>query len=251
MTRLLPSPIFKPHLLAAAYRGEKTQTRRVVNPQPVSNGFRFDRQSGEILCHCDYLPPSCLVQPPHYDHPFLDGPEHFGPYGKPGDFWYFREGLFCVGDLTAYRLGGNWALEQRCPDIAWRWKRASLPSIHMPRALARRFARVVSVRVQRVQDISEADAVTEGVQKNAILPENWHPDHGWMHYGYPPDYDGEGYEYCKAARDSFRTLWDSINGTTKTKTGSTHLCHSWMVNPWVWVYEWEMVEREAVAKGCS
>jgi len=87
-----------------------------------------------------------------------------------------------------------------------------MPSIHMPRWASRITLPLVSVRVERVQDISEKDAWAEGVRST---------DYGWT--------DGTtGYDTV-SAREAFRELWDSIYGT-------------WDANPWVWVAEWSKAE---------
>lgn len=99
-----------------------------------------------------------------------------------------------------------------------RWK----PSIHMPKEAARIFLEVTDVRVERLQDISEEDAIAEGVEQ--------HSDYGttgYRHYGRPnealTDID---------AKWSFETLWESINGK-----------ESWNENPFVWVYDFKKVKK--------
>ena len=82
----------------------------------------------------------------------------------------------------------------------------------MPRWACRLVLPLVSVRVERVQDISEGDAIAEGLRR---------ADYGWT--------DGTtGYDTV-SAREAFRELWDSIYGT-------------WDANPWVAVYEWGQIE---------
>jgi hypothetical protein len=96
------------------------------------------------------------------------------------------------------------------------------PSIHMPKAAARIFLRVTGVRAERLQDISKEDIAAEGVSTEQIKifinenPNNW----VWSGYGY-----------------YFRTLWDSLNAQRG---------YSWASNPWVWVYEFERVERSEI-----
>ena len=85
-----------------------------------------------------------------------------------------------------------------------RWK----PSIHMPKWAARIWLEVTGVRVERVQDISEEDAIAEGIPRGAV-------------------------QYCGHAIRLFRDLWDSINA----KRG-----YPWEVNPWVWVVEFKRTE---------
>ncbi len=96
-----------------------------------------------------------------------------------------------------------------------RWR----PSIHMPRWACRLVLPLVSVRVERVQDITEEDARAEGVELISSGP-GWEC---WMGYG--------PHGSCKSARESFRSLWVSIYGE-----------ESWDANPWVWVAEWKEIE---------
>ena len=88
------------------------------------------------------------------------------------------------------------------------------PSIHMPRRVCRLVLPLVSVRVERVQDITEDDARAEGLRRT---------ENGWT--------DGAtGYDVT-SARAAFQELWASIYGQA-----------SWDVNPWVWVAEWKEIE---------
>lgn len=88
------------------------------------------------------------------------------------------------------------------------------PSIHMPRWASRLTLTVTDVRVERLQDISEADAIAEGI--------NW--SQRTEGYSYDPDDGGPGY-HGSDPRESFFKLWDSINGSDGPK--------SWSANPWV------------------
>jgi len=94
-----------------------------------------------------------------------------------------------------------------------------IPSIHMFRWASRITLEVVSVRVERLQEISEEDAKAEGV------------GHGFQLNGGWPDYQHIKGGVCELTQDtarmSFATLWDSINGKK----------HPWESNPWVWVVE--------------
>jgi hypothetical protein len=108
-------------------------------------------------------------------------------------------------------------------DRLTKWK----PSIHMPRAASRILLEVVSVRVERLQDISEADAVAEGIK--ALTK-----DGRTIKYGIPdrdglPGNDNDGWHWCNWMPDAslaYRRLWQEINGFG-----------SWEANPWVWVVE--------------
>ena len=92
------------------------------------------------------------------------------------------------------------------------------PSIFMPRRFSRLTLEIVSVRVERLQDISEADARAEGVDP-------WFPsDPALRPYSQP----GGSY------RNGFHEIWDAIHGH-----------ELWYAKPWVWVVEFKRVEKEA------
>lgn len=81
-------------------------------------------------------------------------------------------------------------------------------SMHMPRWASRLTLIVEDVRVQRLQEISEEDAIAEGVECDSD---------GWRDYLMPAT------QCCASAKDSYRTLWGSINGEK----------HPWSSNPWI------------------
>ncbi len=150
------------------------------------------------------------------------------PYGQPGDRLWVRETYSVVLDSveaegpghtthvefradTANRCPGDWpADEARGNPDAPKW----VPSIHMPRHRSRIQLEIVSVRVERLQDISEADAKSEGVYEKQ--PTWW----GWTDDGY----------HGASAKTAFSALWCSINGID-----------NWNANPWVWVVEFKRV----------
>lgn len=96
-----------------------------------------------------------------------------------------------------------------------------VPSIHMPRWVSRITLDVTDVRVERLQDISDMDPIHEGIEQ--LNRPNWHHDRRWR------DYSGET-EFLDDHRESFRTLWNSINGTPRKPDGPDI---SWDANPWV------------------
>lgn len=108
----------------------------------------------------------------------------------------------CMGGYI-YKAGHQYA--ERLQELK-QWK----PSIHMPKLAARMFLRVTDVRGERVQDITEDDAIAEGVQARNDTA-------------------------CggTSARIAFAELWDSLN----EKRG-----YGWSNNPWVWVYEFEVLK---------
>jgi len=184
--------LFSGAMVRAILAGTKTQTRRVINPQP-----EYVQADGRLLkleeinaalwpTAIARLIPSC-------------------PHGAPGDSLWVRESLHCAHATNeALYTADNADVMRDGVEARWEWQRATLPSIHMPRWACRLELKIAAVRVERVQDISDADARAEGVAKS------------------------EG-----VYRDHFSFLWDSINA--KRGVG-------WDVNPWVWVIEFTKVE---------
>lgn len=100
------------------------------------------------------------------------------------------------------------------------WK----PSLFMPKSACRIFLRIKSIKIERLQDISEADAIAEGCSKYGPFGEykgSIHPNGGAMKYR----------AYSKASR-AFQCIWETINGE-----------QSWKANPYVFAYEFEQIEK--------
>jgi hypothetical protein len=137
--------LFSGQMVRAILDGTKTQTRRVVKPQPVQ--VRISDEGCNV--------PMCLPPRQAFHMKF--------PYGMIGDRLWVREtwmpyyGL--PGNIT-YRADyrGNYVQEHRWPD---KWH----PSIFMPRWASRITLEVLDIRVQRVQEISERDAEAEGISR--------------------------------------------------------------------------------------
>jgi hypothetical protein len=202
--------IFNAEMVRAIMEDRKTQTRRVVKPQPpphhwedhpyhyislklldTDSGYsmRFQHILGGIDSDCPFWV-TC-------------------PYGKPGDRLWVREtwsaimnGGWTIADARrrmfdekiVYRADGNGYEDG---DGWW-------PSIHMPREFSRLTLTVTDVRVQRVQDVTEEDAQAEGARPAFSYP-------GWEGVSAVPHY-----------RWGFHELWNSIHGPD-----------AWDANPWV------------------
>lgn len=142
------------------------------------------------------------------------------PYGRPGDRLWVRETWAQPAALdpgpTVYRADYPACVptgfQNLPPAEAISWK----PSIHMPRELCRLVLEITGVRVERLNDCSQLDAIAEG-----IAPEL----DGWM------DYSNPSCQMCLDPVDSYRTLWNSINGAG-----------AWERNPWVWVVEFRRIQ---------
>lgn len=206
--------LFSGPMVRAILEGRKTQTRRAVKGVEGMEFWRcFDRQQGdrwafrsEITSH-----------------------EVACPYGAAGDRLWVRESW----NVSGLGFGMKPSLASTIADAgAWRyaaddksgWQHGWRPSIHMPRGASRITLEVMGVRVERLQEISEADAVAEGIERDPMLQRTFAV--------YPLNEERPGYVNCPLA--SYHSLWDSINGPG-----------SWDANPWVWVVEFRRVEKEA------
>lgn len=218
--------IFSGPMVQAILEGRKTQTRRPVKPQPPANtqrmypeaGADFVGQSGRW--YAEYL---------NAGRPWTDGALYRCPYGKPGDRLWVREAWKCDSEsVTAgfmwhygltYRADGSGKMERfakRREDAYQRDRDGWRPSIHMPRWASRLTLEVVSVRVERVQDITEDDIRAEGV----VCSDCVSASPRWGH--------------C-CCRLLFRVLWSQIYDANG---------YGWDANPWVWVVEFRVAERK-------
>lgn len=202
-----PIPL-RSHEVRAILAGTKTQTRRVVKQQPqrcergvlmwtVSKYRKIGFQARDV-------------------HPDL---HEFCPYGQPGDRLWVRE-TWAQHPQSASTVFYRATVEAEPGFPVWDgpWR----PSIHMPRSASRITLEITGVRVERLQDISEADAVAEGVMSVQCN-----------------DLGAEVPYYRSLFEPSglYRLLWESINGPG-----------SWDANPWVWVVEFKRL-REAAGGG--
>jgi hypothetical protein len=255
--------LFSDPMVRAIFDGRKTQTRRVVKWRPWTAAAHV----GDIEAH------------PQFEGEWfywLNGCEMSAtflcPYGKLGDRLWVRETwspdarnaypcpdyVYRASDPeytqhakdcreqyefknTAVKIQDNHAPEGcLCP---FRWR----PSIHMPRRASRITLEITGVRVERLQDISEVDAVAEGIEKSSDPSLR-----SWPYFGGDHHIKGTPTVHPTAKR-AFAHLWDSIHAPRKTsksprKRAATeeqiakrgHL--SWDANPWVWVIEFKRVQ---------
>lgn len=143
------------------------------------------------------------------------------------NFWQEREGCTMPSGeyMDNWRWKGAVAYMAEHPERNWGDKSlpwgmmASRPSIHMPRWACRDIYPVTKVRLERLQDISAADAAAEGIELER-----------WKTGVYGPHDPGLEWDE-KVLIDGFRSLWDSLNGK---KPGRV-----WADNPWIWVVEYD------------
>lgn len=190
--------LFSAPMVNSILNGTKTQTRRIAKGVGIAPGI------GQVLKGSDDIKEwSDLC-----------------PYGKPGDRLWVRE-TFCYHDDLAMYL-------YKADDVTCcKWK----PSIHMPRSASRILLEVKNVRVELLQDISEEDAIDEGLKaitKDGKLIKYGIPDRD----GYPgaDDFGWNWGDWDKSPVLAYKRLWQSINGKG-----------SWDLNPFVWVIEFKRI----------
>jgi len=232
-------------MVRALLAGTKTQTRRPFRVQPSTShwetipGYELKRSKLVTINERVAVKMSHTIpQNPQWDTA-LDW--LLCPYGQPGDRLWVKETFYAFGrwetrfsakkgrdewhfiDMTL-ECGHAYHYDAEDPvkvlgakgrggvTPMW-WKR---PAIFMPRAASRILLEVTDVRVERLQDISEADAIAEGIIPHVRGGWHWHPHDpanldDWHQFGF------------KTARYAYESLWESINGAG-----------SWDANPWVW-----------------
>ena len=208
--------IFSGEMVRAILAGRKTQTRRVMRPQPPA-----------FVKIMKYLPLAELWRggAAGCRNPTPNQKGWRCPYGIPSDRLWVREAIrsdsediYYLADGTSVYVEGFTAEQQEwLMTYGGDKNNITIPSIHMPRWASRIMREVMGVRVERVQDISEEDAKAEGV-------EAWHSP-----YPEIERYNRPGGSY----RNGFHELWNSINA----KRG-----FGWDVNPWIWVVEFKLLE---------
>ena len=201
-------------MVRALLAGTKTQTRRVVKPQPDVVG----RDVG------DALPPVVGVFTPEDQRLGRLAKAIHCPYGQPGDRLWVREAwrapASCdhlpprsISDSEAVRFMADETVGAE-PGFG-----KGRPGMFMPRWASRITLEVTAVRVERLQDISEDDSVAEGLtlSKGGMWCGAPHPAHGAPRQHYD-------------ARHAYRDLWEQINGPG-----------SWDANPWVWAVSFRRI----------
>ena len=210
--------IFSTPMVQAILSGIKTQTRRIINPQPPEIWDRCERifnPDGSILGWVFFN-----SKDPDF-HGNLKRKREF-PYGRIGDYLWVRETWnndWC--DHAIYKANGGSAREAGYEHEP-RWK----PSIHMPKKLSRITLEITDIRVERVQEISEEEAKDEGLITSLFLPKELHSN-GMSRYITKED---SSKHVLQPYQNEFSFLWDKINA----KRG-----YGWDKNPWVFVIEFK------------
>nr|DAP97650.1 MAG TPA: ASCH domain protein [Caudoviricetes sp.] len=227
--------IFNGEMVRAILDGRKTQTRRVMKPQPepcYRGGHWWPSNAFKTMLHIEEQ-----MQNGQSGWKGLAGDAC--PFGQVGDRLWVRETFAVLGNedgcpidwdgnlikgdekqaariykASCWQEPGNyglWSIPDRDTQYEGTWR----PSIHMPRWASRILLEITAVRVERLKDISESDARAEGVM----------PTPGAA-------------EQLVGGKLAFAELWASIYGH-----------ENWRANPWVWVIEFKQVSAREVERG--
>lgn len=195
--------LFNAEMVRAILEGRKTTTRRVMKPQPTAEAPAY--------CYA-----GSHKQDVGYWHD--ESGHRWKPPYHAEDYLYVRETFFEHGGRFYYKADGKYEVLATL-GIYFKWK----PSIHMPKEAARIFLRVTGVRAERLQDVTNEGALTEGVKDPYdYQTSDWYEQHGLI------------YNYSV---DAFAGLWDS------TINPASLPLYGWEANPWVWVIEFEEIKE--------
>lgn len=258
--------LFSAPMVRAILAGTKTQTRRIVKPQPI-----WAVEEDGHLYAGDHSTSVMVDGHPNWRTQFA----YQAARWDPGDtLWVKETHRFQTHEHIEYRADGATHHVQdnaewlRDKDISANWK----PSIHMPRWASRINLGVLAVRVERLQDITEEDAIAEGIERVDELPMLVR----WRNYAYEgPNaaQDNLSDAVTPEPIESYRTLWNSINlppsPVIKEKKAVAYESYPWSTedfdaahpgvresgmyrgkpitivpNPWVWVLNIAHLDRK-------
>jgi len=209
--------LFSAPMVRAILEGRKTQTRRIIKAKNMvirgDDGIWYDAD-----CIRPGIPLKC-------------------PYGQPGDRLWLKEtwkpdpawGHPQKTKPTDIEEGTNIlyraTLPEDHPKASWmNWR----PAIFMRRWMSRITLEVTGVRVERLQEISEADAISEGINTNRSMGVFYHQ--GTLATPYAREQFGIPADAPFGPCAWYAGLWESINGPG-----------SWDANPWVWVLNFKVL----------
>ncbi|WP_170312075.1 hypothetical protein [Kosakonia quasisacchari] len=238
---------FNDEMVRAILDGRKTQTRRLMKVQPESNQLGLLRIANSTKRND--------IGKYHWAESNATGTHARSklfscPFGYVGDRIWVRETFSCIGNEDDHPVDAHGNLCSR--EDAQRIYRASAiqkpqnyglwtspdgfdfegawtPSIHMPRWASRITLEITGVRVERLNSISEQDALAEGIRRRDSTPVT---DPAYCNYLAANLNDVQ--EWFDRPSDSFISLWQSIYGA-----------ESWQHSPWVWVIEFRRIEGGA------
>ncbi|HYE53695.1 MAG TPA: hypothetical protein VD996_02590 [Chitinophagaceae bacterium] len=248
-------------MVTAILDGRKTQTRRIVKNLP--NNFQK-----AVETFCKFGPGSVDASELTSDDMSMDELMDKCPYGNAGDILYVRETFWQVGEhVQSHPEDDEWRVWQGRDIYHWQtdglpvvkekngwgvepgtsgngswipyagnyyWRK--FPSIHLPKKKARIWLKATDVRVERLQDISEADAIAEGVLGLS---------HNWVYSNFPlykMDYTDW---QLKREMPGQYALKPPVGPSPKARYSKLielmYGLGSWNANPWVWVIYFDVL----------
>lgn len=216
--------LFNAEMVKAILSGRKTQTRRVIKLPLIDKNMGCELAGNELAGEV------------------AAGDYRNSPMGQPGDHLWVREAFRMAKSLDIHSPSevaelslnagyknpwapiqfeadggrtGKWTGFDTPPVVTEPGKLR--PSLHMPRWASRISLLITGVRVARLQDISQEDAQAEGFELSGWVPSYSNPDN-------------TGFDETLTPYDNFAETWESIYGQ-----------RSWLLNPWVWVIEFERI----------
>lgn len=213
--------IFNADMVKALVGGKKTVTRRPVTPAPEPSGLGYDwwpsNKFGSMIQVSDFE----SIDSDYKREGTKDIASDACPIANIGDLIWVRE-TFCHGpcgsapELTLYRSGHPQPeLKRKYESVMGDEEIKWTPSIHMPRWASRLTLKVTDIRIERVQEITEEQAVMEGMPTDEEC-QLMAVDSGLGWYQKPTTW--------------FKELWDRIY-------------NNWSDNPYVWVIEFEVIHQ--------
>lgn len=206
--------LFSAEMVRALLDGRKTQTRRALKSQPLDIlPMEGDKAGREwiILEEREPQPKGKVIR---------------CRFGVRGDLLWVREtyrehdSTDQNGRTVEYRADRPEYVKRNDDPSAINWR----PSIHMPRWASRLTLRITNIRVERLQDISEEDAIAEGVEFETADPPFYYVPGVWPH-------SITAVEIEDGAVRSYGKLWNHINGAG-----------AWEANPWVWAITFDVIK---------
>lgn len=197
--------LFNTEMVQAILEGRKTVTRRIIKglPQDVKCiGWLTDSGNAKSYGTVAF---DVNGNRKYFKLPYLIG-----------DILYVRETFVTHRNDVFYKADNEW-LKLKNLGISFKWK----PSIHMPKEAARLFLRITDVRIERLQDITEEQAMQEGIEKMST-----------------PNISGVGETFIQG----FGELWNSTIKTSELDK------YGWHANPYVFVYRFNVISKAEAMK---
>ncbi len=213
--------LFSTPMVQAIDQDRKFQTRRIIKSKHKSGLFQVCKMYDGTPYRIESL-----------DWDERNCEKNVLPKADIGDVFWVRETLYKNGEMGLEYVADNTVVDEEIIPLDFNvrldkqgyYKFCQIPSIYMPKALCRTFLEVTNVRIERLYDISEEDAIEEGIIGlfDTFLNKTLYRD-----------YTIKTFEsFSLNAVPSFFSLWLSINGKESIDR-----------NPWVWVYDFKKIDK--------